>query len=148
MAKYLVPPRKLTRVVLLKCFHCGGLYSPEGKSVRYLCGSKNYEKCPFCGYEHNSDGQKIPLWKYNLIKWSRGGMKEEDEGDEDGMIDIIKPEDDKIMCQTCKRYDGTIRGILFKTEYGANSIGTEVPLCSRCRKQLFEKLAKEMEDEC
>ena len=74
MAKYVVPPKELKREVLLKCYKCGCLYAPEGKQRRYL-NYTDYEDCPVCGYSHNSAEQRIPLWRYNLIKWFRGGFR-------------------------------------------------------------------------
>ena len=74
MAKYVVPPKKLKMEVLLKCYKCGCLYAPEGKQKGYL-NYTDYEDCPVCGYSHNSAEQAIPLWRYNIIKWFRGGFK-------------------------------------------------------------------------
>lgn len=72
MAKYVVPPRSMSREIILMCLKCKAMYVPVGKNTIYLQDGTNYEKCPICGYEHNSDGQRIPLWKYNIIKWLRG----------------------------------------------------------------------------
>lgn len=78
MAKYIVPPKKMSREVIIKCYKCGALYVPEGMQKSIL-NSTNYENCPVCGYSHNSNGNRIPLWKYNLIKYYREktGKKEE-----------------------------------------------------------------------
>ena len=81
MARYIVPPKKPKAVVLLKCYSCGALYSPEGKGKKFFT-SIDYEPCPECGYEHNSDGQKISLWRYNLIKWWRDTTSREDKKDD------------------------------------------------------------------
>lgn len=67
MAKYVVP--KHNKVTIIKCEKCGTLYVPE-------TGNVFYEKCPTCGYAYNSEFNKISLWRYNLIKWLRGGFKE------------------------------------------------------------------------
>lgn len=71
MATNIVPPARLSRVILLKCFRCGALYTPEGKQIIHLVNGISYEKCPICGYEHNSDGQRIPVWKYKFIRYFR-----------------------------------------------------------------------------
>lgn len=78
MARYVVPPKKMKREILLKCFKCGTLYCPDGQTLSLING-KSYEKCPVCGYEHNTDGQIIPLWKYNLIKYFRGMEEDKDD---------------------------------------------------------------------
>ena len=70
MAKYVVPPRQMSREIILKCCKCGALYVPDGKQKGFLMET-DYEPCPICEYSHNSDGQRIPLWKYNLIKYFR-----------------------------------------------------------------------------
>ena len=70
MAKYIVPPKKMSGEVIIKCYKCGALYVPEGMQKSIL-RSTNYEDCPVCGYSHNSNGNRIPLWKYNLIKYFR-----------------------------------------------------------------------------
>lgn len=87
MAKFIVPPKKPKGLVLLKCYSCGTLYSPD-KKVKNLI-SNSYEPCPECGYAHNSDGQQIPLWKYNLIKWWR--EKSEDDAPEQQEEDVANP---------------------------------------------------------
>ena len=44
-----------------------------------VCNGKGqvevFEDCPHCGYYGNRKAQIIPLWKYNMIKWFRGGFK-------------------------------------------------------------------------
>lgn len=78
MALNVVPPRHLSDVVLLKCLKCGCLYQPENKTKpKYFSDPIDWEPCPHCGYDHNGTAQQIPLWKYNLIKWFRGGFKKE-----------------------------------------------------------------------
>ena len=67
MAKYVVPSRHET---IIKCERCKTLYVPERN------GNVFYEKCPVCRYDLNTDINKISLWRYNLIKWFRGGFKE------------------------------------------------------------------------
>ena len=70
MAKYVVPPRQMSREIILRCMKCGTLYVPDGRQEGYLRDT-DYEPCPVCKYTHNSDGNRIPLWKYNLIKYFR-----------------------------------------------------------------------------
>ena len=64
MAKYVVP----SGAIIIKCESCKTLYVPEKKRFQ---GSYFVECCPFCGYERNSISNRIPLWKYNLIKFWR-----------------------------------------------------------------------------
>lgn len=82
MARLVVPPKKPKNVILLKCYRCGTLYSPECKQKSML-KSENYESCPECGYDHNSDGQQIPLWLYNWLRWWRGTAKEDQDNEEE-----------------------------------------------------------------
>lgn len=70
MAKYIVPPRQMSREIILRCCKCGALYVPDGKQKGFLKDTY-YEPCPICEYSHNSAGQRMPLWKYNLIKYFR-----------------------------------------------------------------------------
>ena len=70
MAKYVVPPKN---EVIVKCRKCGTLYVPEhGEShgTGHL-----WEDCPYCGYFGNRKADEISLWRYNFIKWIRGGFK-------------------------------------------------------------------------
>ena len=69
MAKYIVPPK---HEKIIKCKKCGTMYVPEHKT-KY---GNTFEDCPHCGYCCNRKAQIIPLWKYNLIKWFRGGFKD------------------------------------------------------------------------
>jgi uncharacterized OB-fold protein len=68
MAKYVIP-KPSHKTTIIKCEKCSTLYVPE-------TGDVFYEKCPTCGYAYNSEFNKISLWRYNLIKWLRGGFKE------------------------------------------------------------------------
>ena len=68
MAKYIVPSKKETIVL---CYRCRTMYVPEKEKS----GSWFYEDCPVCGYSANDKTDIIPLWKYNLIKFLRGGFK-------------------------------------------------------------------------
>jgi hypothetical protein len=53
------------------------MYEPEEKkSDKWDSGRVVYEKCPVCGCESNDYSNVIPLWKYNLIKFFRGGFRE------------------------------------------------------------------------
>lgn len=81
MAKYVIPPKKMSREIIIKCLKCGCLYVPEYRHKYYGKDCGDYEDCPTCGYSHNSGNQRIPLWKYNLIKWLRGGFNG-DKGDQ------------------------------------------------------------------
>lgn len=72
MAKYVVPPK----TILVKCYRCHALYAPDPK--RKPCGiQRGFEICPVCGCGGNDWGNVIPLWKYNLIRFFRCGMKNE-----------------------------------------------------------------------
>ena len=73
MAKYIVPPKG---EMIIKCRKCKTLYVPEIKKSNswFFC-----ERCPTCGYEHNDESDRISLWKYNLIKYFRGGFRNEKE---------------------------------------------------------------------
>lgn len=75
MAKYVVGPKPKAKDILIKCERCGTLYSPE--KTRYGCLYTFYEDCPECGYDCNTDEERIFLWQYNLIKFMRGGFREE-----------------------------------------------------------------------
>lgn len=76
MADYIVPPKRRKDIPILKCYKCGALYVADTKKVPVMF-SLRYEKCPVCGFEQNDDEQRIPLWQYNLIKWFRGGFREQ-----------------------------------------------------------------------
>lgn len=73
MADYIVPPLSRKDMTIIKCHRCGALYVPDGKEY-YIAGKFRYEPCPICGAQCNDDKNKIPLWKYNMIKWFRGGF--------------------------------------------------------------------------
>ena len=73
MAKYVVPSRRKERPVLILCYGCKTLYSPDKKDAF----SGFYEKCPVCGYSTNNNYNTIPLWRYNLIKYWRGLINRE-----------------------------------------------------------------------
>jgi len=68
MAKYVVPPKSMP---IVKCKNCEALYVSEKRGWTVSV----YESCPICKYENNDKNQRIPLWKYNLIKWFRGGFR-------------------------------------------------------------------------
>jgi len=78
MAKFIVPPRKRKDEYLVKCYSCGCLYMPEFRQKERLTDG-NFEPCPSCGYKHNTEGNCISLWKYNIIKFFRGGFDKESE---------------------------------------------------------------------
>lgn len=71
MARYVVPPIG-RETVIVKCNRCKTLYVPD-TGVHPFGSSDFFEVCPTCGYDINSWNNVIPLWKYNLIKWFRGG---------------------------------------------------------------------------
>ena len=74
MADYVIPPKE----VIVRCRCCKALYVPDlNMSHRYREAFLHFEKCPVCGYEKNNEHDRIPLWKYNLIKLVRGGFKNE-----------------------------------------------------------------------
>lgn len=76
MAKHVVPSISLEHI-LIKCYKCKTMYEPEEeKSEEWGSGRVVYEKCPVCGYDSNDYSNVIPLWKYNLIKYLRGGFRE------------------------------------------------------------------------
>lgn len=74
MAQYVVPPKNKS-VAIIKCWKCGTMYVPETMYKGLIIS--NYEPCPVCGCRTNDEDNLIPLWKYNLIKWIRGGFKDE-----------------------------------------------------------------------
>ena len=78
MAKFIVPPRKRKDEYLVKCYSCGCLYMTEFRQKERLTDG-NFEPCPSCGYKHNTEGNCISLWRYNLIKFFRGGFDKESE---------------------------------------------------------------------
>ena len=77
MAKYVVPPTGKS-VLLVKCYKCKTLYAPDKeKDQDYIFSSRYFEECPVCGYPSNGWSEVIPLWKYNLIAFFRGGFRKE-----------------------------------------------------------------------
>ena len=66
MAKYIVPSKEN---IIVLCYKCKTMYVPEKRNGSY------YEECPMCGCSLNDIRNTIPLWKYNLIKFFRGGFK-------------------------------------------------------------------------
>ena len=73
MAKYVVPS-SIAKNKIIKCHNCKSLYVYEKMKFP---GSQFVEACPVCGFDSNSTANLVPLWKYNLIKWFRGGFKNE-----------------------------------------------------------------------
>lgn len=69
MAKYVVPPKSWP---IIRCENCKTLYVPEK-----VDWTGYYESCPICKWNSNDGSARIPLWKYNIIKWFRGGFKDE-----------------------------------------------------------------------
>ena len=72
MADYVIPPK----TAIVKCRDCKTLYVPNRSKDRHMVGRgfASFEKCPTCGYEDNNYRDTIPLWKYNIVKWFRGGF--------------------------------------------------------------------------
>ena len=81
MAKYIVPPRG-GYCIIVKCGKCRTLYVPN-PNAHPFGRLRNFEFCPVCGYDGNDYDDRIPLWKYNLIKWFRGGVVIEQPDDSD-----------------------------------------------------------------
>ena len=73
MAKYVVPPRHET---IIKCRKCRTMYVPDCGHPKQGTVYSEWEECPYCGYYGNRKKDTIPLWKYNIIKWFRGGFKD------------------------------------------------------------------------
>lgn len=72
MAKYVIPPR----TTIVECRRCKTLYAPELiEENEWHSSERKLEECPICGYERNDYCDAIPLWRYNLIKWFRGGFR-------------------------------------------------------------------------
>ena len=70
MASCVIPNEK-RRFPIIKCEQCKTLYVSEHNHLPFV------EDCPICGYTmNNTHSNRIPLWRYNLIKWFRGGFKE------------------------------------------------------------------------
>ena len=70
MAKFVVPSRK--KEIIVCCHRCKTLYVPEKMSS---LGNNFFEECPVCHATCNDWNNVIPLWKYNLIKLFRTGLK-------------------------------------------------------------------------
>lgn len=72
MARYVVPPMG-NKPIIVKCRSCKTLYVPDGMDADKYENNVRFEACPVCGEDYNRWRDLIPLWKYNLIKWFRGG---------------------------------------------------------------------------
>lgn len=71
MAKYIVgPKKKKDKERIVKCNNCGTMFVAEENNHGWS------ENCPTCGSSIYIKWNHIPLWRYNLIKWLRGGFKE------------------------------------------------------------------------
>ena len=76
MAKYVVPPKE----IIAKCYRCGTMYVPDREKSefdKYFKDFEGFEPCPVCGRKRNGFGDTIPLWRYNLIKFFRGGFRKQ-----------------------------------------------------------------------
>lgn len=76
MADYVIPPK----TSIVKCARCSALYVPDRTKDKWWSADQSFESfesCPLCGYSCNTFCNTIPLWKYNLIKFFRGGFKKE-----------------------------------------------------------------------
>jgi hypothetical protein len=74
MASNVVEQRK---VVIVECPKCKTMYVPDREKDFHYGGSHGhfaFERCPTCKYDNVDFDDLIPLWKYNLIKWFRGGF--------------------------------------------------------------------------
>ena len=74
MASYVIPPK----TVIVRCKSCKTLYVPDrAKDRKWTCGGgfASFEKCPVCSEDDNNFRHTIPLWRYNLIKFFRGGFR-------------------------------------------------------------------------
>lgn len=77
------------RPIIVKCYRCRTLYVPDmkvnqkgQKEYRHPFGREGYfEECPSCGCGCNNWANVIPLWRYNLIKFFRGGFRNEQPDD-------------------------------------------------------------------
>ena len=66
MASHVVLPKNKP---IIKC-KCGTMYVSDKLNGSWA------EPCPVCHCDVNHISfTKIPLWRYNLIKWFRGGFK-------------------------------------------------------------------------
>ena len=70
MAKYIVGPTKKDSQMIVKCDSCGTMFVAEQNNQGWS------EPCPTCKNRIYIKWHHIPLWRYNLIKWARGGFKE------------------------------------------------------------------------
>ena len=70
MAKYVVKPGK-KHPLIVKCDSCGTMFVPEKMNGYWT------EPCPVCSNEIYAKYNRIPLWRYNLIRWFRGELKDE-----------------------------------------------------------------------
>lgn len=74
MARFVVEPLRRKDVAIVKCCRCKTMYVPDHQDIWYA-GRNYYEECPTCGNSFNDEGNEIPLWKYNLIKFFRECFK-------------------------------------------------------------------------
>ena len=71
MARYIVPPNMNNRPTIVKCGTCKTMFVVEQNDQGWS------EPCPYCHSSIYIKWHRIPLWRYNLIKWFRGGFKDE-----------------------------------------------------------------------
>jgi len=68
LANHVIYP--LSRGIIIKCENCKALYVADKVGAYFV------EKCPVCNYLYNDMNDRIPLWKYNLIKFFRSKINE------------------------------------------------------------------------
>lgn len=74
MAKYIVSPKKKRdEQKIVKCGNCSTMFVAEENNHGWS------ENCPTCGNSIYIKWNRIPLWRYNLIKWFRGKINNEEE---------------------------------------------------------------------
>lgn len=75
MAKYVVPPKE----IIVMCYGCRTMYVPDREKDLFTYEGRfaGFEPCPVCGRNCNGFDRTIPLWRYNLIKFFRGGFRKE-----------------------------------------------------------------------
>ena len=74
MAKNIILPTG-KKPIIVKCYECKTMYVPEPQNT---LKSGYFENCPICGNRGNQWHNRIPLWKYNLIRFFRGAWTEKE----------------------------------------------------------------------
>ena len=71
MARYVILRNMRNKPTIVKCDACKTMFVAEQNNHGWS------EPCPYCHSHVYINWHRIPLWKYNLIKWFRGGFKDE-----------------------------------------------------------------------